>query len=100
MELERGVPYVLRDGELVPKHLAAPLRAASHLAAPQIWSDLPAYRSVLEDPRDGPVMIEGRAARREEMARHGVREVDPSEGRELMRAREERHAAKREKKDG
>lgn len=97
MTLERGVPYVLRDGELVPKHLAAPLRAASHLASPHIWSDLPAYESPLADPRHGKVMVEGRAARREEMARHGVREVDPSEGRELMSMREERLAKKAEK---
>lgn len=43
-------------------------------AAPMIQSDLPAYKSPL-----GTGWVEGRAARREEMKRHNVREVDPSE---------------------
>lgn len=41
---------------------------------PSIHRDLPAYRSPL-----GTGWIEGRAARREDMKRGGVREVDPSE---------------------
>lgn len=49
----------------------APRRAS---AAPMIQSDLPAYKSPL-----GTGWVEGRAARREEMKRHSVREVDPSE---------------------
>lgn len=43
-------------------------------AAPMIQSDLPAYKSPL-----GTGWVVGRAARREEMKRHNVREVDPSE---------------------
>ena len=42
--------------------------------APMIQSDLPAYKSPL-----GTGWVEGRTARREEMKRHNVREVDPSE---------------------
>lgn len=43
---------------------------------PFIWSDLRAYKSPL-----GTGMIEGRAARREDLKRGGCREVDPSEWR-------------------
>lgn len=43
-------------------------------AGPYIVSDLPAYKSPL-----GTGWVEGRAARRDEMKRHNVREVDPSE---------------------
>lgn len=41
---------------------------------PSIQRDLPAYRSPT-----GSGVIEGRAARREDLARSGCREVDPSE---------------------
>jgi len=43
-------------------------------ASPMIWRDLPAYKSPL-----GTGVIEGRAARREDLARGNCREVDPSE---------------------
>ena len=46
-------------------------RAAS---GPYVQGDLPAYRTPL-----GTGWINGRTARREEMKRHNVREVDPSE---------------------
>ena len=46
----------------------------SDLPMPYIRSDLPAY----ESPVTGK-LIEGRAARREDLARSGCREVDPSE---------------------
>lgn len=48
------------------------MRAAP--TGPFIVSDIPAYKSPL-----GTGWIEGRTARREEMKRHNVREVDPSE---------------------
>lgn len=60
--------YVLRDGKLVPK-TDAPARSGV-----MIVRDLPAYKSPL-----GTGVVEGRAARREELKRHGCREVDPSE---------------------
>lgn len=41
----------------------------------QIIRDLPAYKSPLGDG-----WVDGRAARREHLKRHGCREVDPSEG--------------------
>lgn len=41
---------------------------------PMITRDIPAYVSPL-----GTGVIDGRTARREEMKRHNVREVDPSE---------------------
>lgn len=53
----------------VPTDLPRPKRLT-----PYIQSDLPAYQSPL-----GNWMVDGRTARREEMARHQVREVDPSE---------------------
>ena len=46
----------------------------SDLPMPYIRSDLPAYVSPVTGKR-----IEGRAARREDLARTGCREVDPSE---------------------
>lgn len=55
---------------VVPVH-AAPTRLAP---TSYVWSDLPAYRS----PVTG-AWIEGRAARREDLARTNSREVDPSE---------------------
>lgn len=63
--------YVWNGSTLVevPADLPRPERRT-----PYIQSDLPAYRSPL-----GAGWIEGRAARREEMKRHNVREVDPSE---------------------
>lgn len=60
--------YVWRDGNWVDK----PKRSAP--AGPHIWNDLPAYKSPL-----GTGMIEGRYARREDLARGNCREVDPSE---------------------
>lgn len=55
---------------------------ASHTATapagPTIWSDLPAYVSPCS-PAGSPYVVEGRAARREDLKRNGCREVDPSE---------------------
>ena len=41
---------------------------------PYIWNDLPPYVSPM-----GTGVIDGRTARREDLKRHGCREVDPSE---------------------
>lgn len=49
-------------------------KRATSVALPYIRGDLPAYKS----PATGRI-IEGRAARREDLARSGCREVDPSE---------------------
>ena len=56
---------------------------------PAIWSDCPAYRSPL-----GTGVIDGRAARREDLKRGGCREVDPSEFRPVC------HSEKLAKKYG
>lgn len=53
---------------------ASAAKNVSDLPMPYVRSDLPAYQS----PVTGKV-IEGRAARREDLARAGCREVDPSE---------------------
>lgn len=44
------------------------------VSMPRILSDIPPYMSPM-----GSGLIEGRHARREDMKRHNVREVDPSE---------------------
>lgn len=58
--------FVDRDG----RQMEAPDR----VCRPMIASDLPAYASPL-----GTGMIEGRAARREDLKRSGCREVEPDE---------------------
>jgi len=66
--------FVYRDGELVPKHLAAPLvqrGARSRLAAPMLNLDtVDAFRSMA----DGR-MYDSKAAYRAELKRQGVREI-------------------------
>ncbi len=75
-----------RSGELVPKEQyysakwADAAKNMSDLPMPYVRSDLPAY----ESPIDGRI-IEGRAARREDLARSGCREVDPSEYKPIYR---------------
>ncbi len=49
-------------------------KATNVFRGPYIQSDLPAYKSPL-----GTGVIEGRAARREDLKRGNCREVDPSE---------------------
>ena len=70
--------YVRRNGRLVNKSTGEPLLSEEdrqrEVAAPRIVADLKPYRS----PITGQ-MIEGRAARREELERHDCRELDPSE---------------------
>lgn len=46
-----------------------------------VISDLPEYISPLSEPGKKPVVIDGRAQRREELRRNNLREVDPSEWR-------------------
>ena len=60
--------------QVVGRRMATELDKRSNLAFPYIRGDLPPYRS----PVTGKI-IEGRAARREDLARTGCREVDPSE---------------------
>lgn len=68
--------YVLRDGHLIDKRTGecADSDPRAPISLPQVRGDLPAYRS----PITGEV-VDGRAARREDLARHGCREIDPSE---------------------
>lgn len=56
------------------KFAREPSKFSTVIPFPYIRGDLPAYQS----PVTGK-MIEGRAARREDLARSGCREVDPSE---------------------
>lgn len=60
--------YVLRNGELVEKAKAPPRPGV------MVMGDLKPYKSPL-----GNGWVDGRRARREELARSGCREVDPSE---------------------
>lgn len=64
------VTYVMRDGVLVEKDKAPPLRKETRCMP----CDLPEYIS----PITGKP-VDGRTERREELKRHGCREVDPSE---------------------
>lgn len=62
--------YRFIDGEFVEVTKAAPAR----VDAPYVQGDLPAYRSPITGRE-----VDGRSARREDLARSGCREVDPSE---------------------
>jgi hypothetical protein len=67
--------HVWRDGKWVDKATGLPTPDVSDgLHTPTILSDLPAYYSVASNK-----WIDGRAARRDDLARTGCREVDPSE---------------------
>lgn len=69
-----------KDGKLVPSALYYAKKYGevsakqANLPMPYVRGDLPAYKS----PVTGKV-VDGRAARREDLARSGCREVDPSE---------------------
>ena len=66
--------FVMRNGELVPKRLAAPLTQAN--AAPMVISDLPEYRPVAADKHTGKrPIIGGRRQHREFLSRNGYQEV-------------------------
>lgn len=75
--------YAWKDGRFVDKKTGEPMlsdkeRKSKKICLPYIRSDLPGYVS----PVTGK-WIEGRAARREDLARTGCREVDPSEGKHI-----------------
>lgn len=76
--------YVIRDGKLVPKRLAAPLATTG--AAPFVISDLEPYRAAAADKHTGkrPV-IGGRRQHREFLQANGYTEV----GNERMPQRRE-----------
>ncbi len=64
------------DGEqFVSKEDGTAMEVPDIIAAPRIQSDYQAYYS-----HGSGKMIEGRAARREDLKRTGCREMDPSEG--------------------
>ena len=66
--------YIWINGEFVPADNLRPVRRQSSFPCPYIMADLPAYESPMSSS-----VVDGRAARREEMKRYNVREVDPSE---------------------
>lgn len=79
--------YDPQDGKLVDKATyyaqkaaRTPSKAAEGISMPYVRGDLPSYKS----PVTGQI-IEGRAARREDLARTGCREVDPSEFKPVYR---------------
>lgn len=77
--------YVWRDGKFVDKSTGEPLlteeqRNSTVIAMPYVRGDIPAYVS----PVTGK-LIDGRSARREDLARTGCREVDPSEHKPIYR---------------
>ena len=61
--------FVWRDGQLIPKHLAAP-RHGPKQEGPQVIRDLEPYKSM----RTGE-MIDGRRQHREHLRQHGMIEV-------------------------
>ena len=66
--------FVYRDGELVPKHLAAPLvsrGAASSLPAPMVISDATDAFKSMADGR----FYESKSSYRTELRRRGLREI-------------------------
>lgn len=65
--------FVFLDGEMVEVPYAKDMPRQPSVF-PAVRGDLPAYKSPL-----GTGWVDGRAARREELARTGNREVDPSE---------------------
>lgn len=68
--------YVWRQGQFVNKETGEPMETSGDgVCTPMIQSDYPAYYS-----HASCKMIEGRRARRDDLARTGCREVDPSEG--------------------
>jgi hypothetical protein len=86
--------WVYRNGQLVEKHLAAPLPRgkASDLPRPMVISDIAPYRASAADKATGkrPV-IGGRRQHREFLQNNGYREVGndmPQQRREEMSSRD------------
>lgn len=80
--------YVWRDDRFVDKRTGKPMlsakaRKTGKVCRPFVRSDLPIYFS----PVTGKP-VEGRAARREDLARSGCREVDPSEFKPIYKSYE------------
>ncbi len=74
--------YVWRGGQFINKETGEPMDASGDgICAPMIQSDYQAYYSHASGK-----MIEGRRARRDDLARTGCREVDPSEGPKTCRS--------------
>ena len=67
--------FVRRGGEWVNKDTGEPMDVPDAVSMPRVQSDYEAYYS----PASGK-MVEGRAARRDDLARTGCRPLDPSEG--------------------
>jgi hypothetical protein len=67
--------YRWRDGDWIDSEGNPAPKKSDGIHVPQLMSDLPAYYSVASNK-----WVEGRAARRDDLARTGCREVDPSEG--------------------
>lgn len=63
-----------RDTYYATKAARAPRKAAEGLPMPYVRGDIPTYISPITNKP-----VEGRRARREDLARSGCREVDPSE---------------------
>lgn len=68
--------YVWRGGQFINKETGEPMQTTGDgICAPMIQSDYEAYYS----PASGK-MVEGRTARRDDLARTGCRPLEPSEG--------------------
>lgn len=78
--------YVMRDGELVPKRLAAPLHRSA--ASPTFMPDIKEFVS----PIDGE-LITSRSKLRAHERRHGVRQAGDFKPGELIAAEKKRVAA-------
>ena len=78
--------YIWKHGRFVEKRTGRPLLSKAQrnapIAMPNVRGDLPEYIS----PVTGKP-VDGRAARREDLARTGCREVDPSEWKPKYRNR-------------
>lgn len=72
--------YVLRKGRLVEKRHAPPKTGIF------VVSDTPEYVSPITNKDGRHPVIDGRAARREDLKRNGCREYDPGERREFNKA--------------
>lgn len=68
--------YIWKGDKFVERSTGTPMHKPfdGEICKPAVRSDLPAYVSPVTRQ-----VIEGRAARREDLARTGCREVDPSE---------------------
>ncbi len=79
--------YVWRGGQFVNKRTGKPMETHHDgISMPMIRSDYEAYYSHASGK-----MIEGRTARRDDLARTGCREVDPSEGPKTVRSKKLAH---------